>query len=663
MPDNEVQSERFKVPKSPTKLIYEITDFLGCDFTSSPSAVDASHSPRCVNMIRYMPGKIRKRMGYFTVATGSGAVYSIFKWDNNNYLFHIGKYLYRISRDLTGELDFSAVGGTETTYSVKIKDTSNDPIELQLKKYAFIRSGDSALIFGNGSLYFYEGGDVLYDTTTYDRTDADGTVHEIYVPTVTISKAPGGGGQSYESFNLINAKFCESFYVSANDAGETDFNLSYTDLDSIDAVYVMDSDGEWQLKETPGDYTIDLDDGVVSFTAPPGQSPSEGEDSVRIIASKAFTGYASKIANCSFGIAYGVSGNYDRVFLSGNPDYPSFDWYSGMDDITYFPDTGYSVLGSDASPITAYAIVSNYLVALKGDGTDKQTAIIRKGAVDENGDVVFQVVKSLQGYPVIARDTSCVAGIEPMFLTREGIMAITTSDLSGDQIMNSRSFYLNGQLLKEKDLEKAFAVRHGDYYMLFVNGKVYILDTLQIVAAQGAPYSTRQYASFYWENVPAVCAASIDDKLYFGTADGKVMQFYTDPDSLISYSDNGSAIPCVYETADIDVITFFKVKTYRYIALRVFPSVVSSVNLYALKHGIWELVKADATTIRYFSFSHVCFSKFTFCCDNGLKIVGTKARIKKLDHVRFKFENAEKNEPLMIDQFGIEYTQAGNYKD
>ena len=68
-------------------------------------------------------------------------------------------------------------------------------------------------------------------------------------------------------------------------------------------------------------------------------------------------------------------------------------------------------------------------------------------------------------------------------------------------------------------------------------------------------------------------------------------------------------------------------------------------------------------SVSQISFSHVCFSKFTFCCDNGLKIVGTKARIKKLDHVRFKFENAEKNEPLMIDQFGIEYTQAGNYKD
>ena len=229
--------------------------------------------------------------------------------------------------------------------------------------------------------------------------------------------------------------------------------------------------------------------------------------------------------------------------------------------------------------------------------------------------------------------------------------------------MQSRSWYLDGKLLKEPKLKNAFAIRNGDYYMLFVNEHVYILDTLQPIVTENAPYSTRQYATFYWENVPATCAITIDGVVYFGTSDGEIMQFYTDPDTLSSYNDNGDAICCQYETADIDALVYFKVKTYRYMALRVFPAVYSSVKIWARKHGVWDLLKEDYDTLRYFSFAQLKFSRLIFNSDSGLKIVASKLRIKKMDHVRFKLENDHLNEPLMIDQFGIEYTQAGNYKD
>ena len=39
-----------------------------------------------------------------------------------------------------------------------------------------------------------------------------------------------------------------------------------------------------------------------------------------------------------------------------------------------------------------------------------------------------------------------------------------------------------------------------------------------------------------------------------------------------------------------------------------------------------------------------------------------KIRLKKLDHVRFKFVNDLLNEPLGVNDFAVEYTQAGNVK-
>lgn len=653
MPDNEVESARFDVPKSPKKYVYTIDNFLGADFTSSPSAVDENHGTECLNMIRYQPHKIRKRMGYSTIASGTGRVYAIWKWDNNKYIVHIGKTMYVIGRDEDGAFDWSVIeSGTDTDYSFVMKDYEEDPMVFTEEKYAYIRSGNEAIIFGHGQIYFYDGEDIIYTPDEY----------EMYIPTVTITKQPEGGGMSYESFNLLCPYFEESFYVSSDDAGATDFYMSYKELEEIYFVEVMDSDGEFQPLTASTDYTVDLEAGCITFTTAPGASPIEGEDNVHIIAKKTFDGYFDRIANCRFAIAYGINGNYDRVFISGNSEYPNTDWFSQKDDITYFPDNNYSVLGSDASPINGYAIVSNYLVTLKGDGSDRQTAIIRTGTMTDEGDPVFTVEKSLQGYPIIAPDSSIMAGIEPMFLTREGIMAITQSDVSGDHLMNSRSYFLNGKLLQEPHLEDAFAIRHGDYYMLFINSHVYILDTLQMITTENAPYSTRQYATFYWENIPATCAASIDEVIYFGTDDGDLMAFFTDVDDLDSYSDNGAAIRCVYSTADIDSLLFFKNKTYRFVATKVFPARVSSLKLWALKQGVWELLKYDTGTIRYFTFAHLKFSEFTFKTDTGAQVVTTKIRIKKTDHVRFKLENDRAYEPLMIDEFGVEYTQAGNHK-
>ena len=58
---------QFNVPSSPARSVSTISTFLGADFTNSPAAVSESQSPNCINMIRDVPGKVRKCMGYHTV--------------------------------------------------------------------------------------------------------------------------------------------------------------------------------------------------------------------------------------------------------------------------------------------------------------------------------------------------------------------------------------------------------------------------------------------------------------------------------------------------------------------------------------------------------------------------------------------------------------------
>lgn len=60
--------------------------------------------------------------------------------------------------------------------------------------------------------------------------------------------------------------------------------------------------------------------------------------------------------------------NDTRVFLSGNPDEPDCDWQSGLYDPTYFPDTGYTRMGTDASAIVGYLKQYESQVVVKSGG-------------------------------------------------------------------------------------------------------------------------------------------------------------------------------------------------------------------------------------------------------------------------------------------------------
>ena len=65
-----------KLPSASAPAISQarIEDFLGVDFTNQPSNVDEVRSPDATNMIRDVPGKVRKRMGWHTVGKVTGRV-------------------------------------------------------------------------------------------------------------------------------------------------------------------------------------------------------------------------------------------------------------------------------------------------------------------------------------------------------------------------------------------------------------------------------------------------------------------------------------------------------------------------------------------------------------------------------------------------------------
>lgn len=614
---------KFSIPSSPSRSVLTISTFLGADFTNSPAAVSENQSPNCKNMIRDVPGKVRKCMGYKKIA---------------EYDDQINGYHY-----IRGEQYGLVHAGTKMYYNgvVKYSDANN----ARSRSWQF-----------DNKLYIVDGKKLL----VWDGAEVKPASEYAKIPTVTIAKAPNGGGTSYEDLNLIQPGFTELF---AGTEGDTAYHMTFGGLDDTTVkAYILDSSGSWAEKTENTDFTVDRENGIINFTAAPGKSPVTGEDNVKITAYRTVSGYADRINKCCIGTQYGLKGAMDRLFLSGNPDYINQDWFSDQNDPTYFADTYYSGLGTSKSAIMGYSVINNYLATHKDEMETDQFIVLREGVLADNKPV-FRSVNTLQGAGAIAKDTFAYLSSEPLFLTRSGVYAITAQDITGEKYGQNRSFYLNGKLLKESDLEKSFAFVYKDMYWLCVNGVAYILDGLQPMQTdKSMPYSTRQYAGFYRTNLPANCMWEKDGNLYFGSTDGRVCEFYSDSDALVSYNDDGEKIEAIWETPDLDGKLFYKNKTFRYLAVRLKSAVATTLEMYVQKRGLWSFIKKDNYTARYLSFGSVVFSKFTFSSDQTQKIIPTKLRVKKVDKARFRFVNSELNEPYGLFDIALEYVENGNHK-
>ena len=619
---------QYKVPKQTQRSTLTIETFLGADFTNDPANVDIDKSPNVLNMIRDVPGKVRKSMGYQTLASFSDAINGYHtKHGKTNGLIHAGTTIYE---------------GIENPVSVYTGANN-----ARSRSWQF---GDKVCILDGKALLIWDGTDVK--TATSDAK----------IPVTLIGGNPAGGGTSYYALNLLSPGFTEQFLGTA---GTTEYHLSYTDLDDTEVkAEILQNDGTWSTLVENTDFSVDRETGVVTFNSAPGESPVTGEDNVKITAYKTVEGYADRVNKCSLGVLYGASGDLNRLFVSGNPnsEYINYQWYSAANDPTYFPDTNYQLIGTAKSAIIGYSVISSYLAVFK-DKQEVEQNIVLVSSTTVNNEVTFATQTTLHGSPSICSDSHGYLAGEPIFLTELGVYALTSQDITGRELTNLRSFFLNGKLLKETDLSKAFAFVYKDFYILAVNGVLYILDGLQSVQTdKSAPYSTRQFVGYFRDNVDANVMWEDNGALWFGTKTGKVCKFYTNVDDINSYNDDGAAIVCRWETPDFDGSLFYKNKTFRYLAVRLKQALVTSIRMSVMKRGLWTVLSTNATTASYLSFKGIVFSKLSFSSDITNKVIPLKTRVKKVDKARYRFENLNINEPFALDKVGIEYVEKGNFK-
>lgn len=610
---------------SPEKI--SIDSFLGADLTNSPANVKAYQSPQCENMIRDVPRKVRKRMGYEKLFALNGKINGCYSINQGKNVIHAGERLYKI--------DFETASATEIYSEMNNKESCGWEFENML----YIADGKKLL---------------MYDGETVKTAES-----AAYVPVCTIGLAPSGGGTPYESRNLLSAQFTEQFLGNES---ALNYQLSFKPLNETPVkVSVLQGDASWAEKTEGIHFTVDRSAAVIRFAAAPGASVVAGQDNVKITAGCTVKENAEKINQCTFGIQYGVGGAMDRLFLSGNSKYKNYDWFSDYNKVTYFPDTSYSILGQSDSAVVGYSIINARLAAHK-DGADAQRNVILREGKISGGKASFVITDVLQSEGAVGFRSFAYIDNEPLFLTRAGIYAITAKDITGEKCSQCRSGFLNGGLLAEPGLEKAFAAAYNDMYWLCVNNKAYILDGLQPLSGANTPYSTRQYAGFYCTNIPACAMWKHKGRLMFGTKDGQVFGFFTKPEQPLSYADDGEPIKACWRTPDFSGNTEYRSKTFARLYLSLKPASATGVKALALVKGLWQELFGDFLQARYFSFSKLTFSKIIFSPDATPRTVGGKISIKKTDKSGFKLENNNVHEPFALNSIGIEFKENGYYK-
>lgn len=285
---------------------------------------------------------------------------------------------------------------------------------------------------------------------------------------------------------------------------------------------------------------------------------------------------------------------------------------------------------------------------------------MRKGELDSDGFAVFKITNVIQGDGAVATRSFASLNSEPLFLTARGVYALTPSDVTGERYAQERSWYIGAALTREQALEKACATVWGRFYVLAVNGTLYLLDGAQKSYESKNPYSTYQYESYYWPGIPATCVWVENGALRFGTAGGEVREFW--PGTLAGqYNDGSQPVTAYWCTPLMNLGTWSNVKTVTNVWVVGKPYSRSGGEMYFITNKDYERL-GRSYNIDIFDWNDIDFNRFTFNSLDGPVVVPMRKKAKKIQTFQLKVENARPNEPFGLLAIQINFKVGGLVK-
>lgn len=496
----------------------------------------------------------------------------------------------------------------------------------------------------NGILYYLNGTNYVQ----WNGTTASNVVG--YIPTITISRTPTGGGTANEQINLLQPGFKDSF---SGNGTATAFQLSQTVLDATAITAVVNGTA---INEDAG-LTVNRTTGIVTFTS----APSTGTNNVVITAYKTQAVYANRILNCTMAISYGGE-NDTRMFFAGNPNFSNRLFRSGVADPTYWPDLTFQNVGSDAEAITGLAKHFDKLIVFKErsifsvvyDNTPYQSmwgsaqTSVSFPTAPLNSAIGCNMPGSIQ---II--DNNVVFGN-----TENGLFILVSSATKDERIVRPISGNINGNPIRPGFLNipkslllSASTVDFDGKYILCVGTEAFVWDY------KIGPYiNTGDMAAdeerlkwFYWSNINAACWIQYDQQLFYGDrVTGHLVQFQS------NFNDFGASIPAVWKSKvfNFNLPDYLKTITEMWFTTR--ASSYSNISIrYLSEYG--DVIDTASVNTASWSWTRFAWDQFSFAVSQFAPTIKTKPKIKKVIYFQVEFSNNVFNQNLSLLSIIIRY--------
>ncbi len=605
-----------------------------------------SMMPGMVNMIRTGSGEVSKRPGYNYCYSAIGNIKASYvPADKELGFFAVENNIIVTDGGIDSNAQVHAKIPTDSNFT-SVKFASID-------KYVFIMGGKSLMVFDTDSYkYFFIGGTL----NTVNNSE------QSYLPTVFIGCKPNGAGAAYEAVNMINPFVAEQFI---SDGVSLTYTLHLECAGDIQ-VYFKTATGKWK-NTTYKSYTST----TVTLTEQPTETVAEGEDNVRIVyRRKDAATTLNNIGSCKCAAEFGVAGYKDRAFLSASESQTGIVYYSDMNNPLYFPDVNYIRVGSADTHVMALAGQNTDLAVICNDNVYTISGVMSDADYDTFGSEVKFVINGIFKTPQpVGVIPPVIFDNEIVYLTREGICAITASGVLDERCCQIRSSNLHAHLLNE-DLSECELITMEDF-LIITNKKdrLYIFDGKQFsLESNDSPFSMRVYEGYIWTEIQAVNMWLYNDTLYFSSSDS-VYFFNKGFRKNTEYRDerggigNFFPIKAYWETPYMYCGDFYLNKFFDRLGVLIGGDygedgylLNTDIKILAkFDNEPWRMVKDYDGSFRIFRYDALDFARFAY--GNRIKDYSVYKRLlhKKGRGIKLRFESEIINEPFTLKQFGIEY--------
>lgn len=440
--------------------------------------------------------------------------------------------------------DYREIDSIRTRPALKLFDKFNDTVwgiffyKVRGMEHIFVHAGTNLYMKGTNSYRLVYGGlnerpsnafifdDIWYFIDGKNYLCFDGSsVEEVtgYIPTTSISRTPEGSGKTHEDVNLLTGRRKNTF-VGDDTSFEYHLDTQDIDDDNIDGVYpTVTVNGKKLLNSN---FYVNFKDGIVTLKAPAGTPLTDGQDNVVITFTKTREGYSDKITKCTI-----VQMFDNRIFVSGNPDYPNTIWHCSLNDPTYFSDLDYYNEGLDSGTVKGIVAGNDALWIFKEPSQANTTVFYHRPQTDyEYGKIYPSVHSSIS--------TGCIGKAinfndDVIFFSDRGAEGIN-GDITTEQVIAHRSSLVDRKLTAEPNYANMLLEEWEGYLVVIIDNKVYLADSRAMYQNLNHP----EYEWFYWEFDKKITSVKVEKRvLYLGTEDG-----------IYTLTDNVADIPCHWTT-------------------------------------------------------------------------------------------------------------------